>query len=352
MGSTEIIDLRSDTVTVPCAAMRRAMAEAEVGDDVIDVDPTVARLEATIAERLGKEAALFVPSGTMANQIAVRLHCRAGEELICESTSHVYFFEQGAYAQLSGVVAKTLVGDRGVLETGQFEGAVWPSDEHFPRTRLVWIENTHNMGGGTVQPFDTLVQISRWARGRNLALHMDGARLFNAVVASGRGADEWAGLFDTVSVCFSKGLGAPVGSALVGPRELMAEARRHRKLFGGGMRQAGIIAAGALYALEHNVADLEADHAKARRIAQAVAESPHLTLVNGPVETNIVYFRLEGITLRAAELVDRLEKAGVRLLYVDETIRAVTHRDVSMAQVETALSRLTRILDDASRGGR
>ncbi len=338
--SEDVIDLRSDTVTVPSPAMRQVMAAAEVGDDVIDVDPTVARLEAAIASELGKEAALFVPSGTMANQIAVRLHCRPGDELLCEATSHVYYFEQGAYAQLSGVVARPVPGTRGILRLTDLEHLIWPEDEHFVRTRLVWIENTHNMGGGTVQPFDELAATSRWARDRGLRLHLDGARLFNAVVATGRSAHEWAALFDTVSVCFSKGLGAPVGSALVGSRQAMAEARRHRKLFGGGMRQAGVIAAGALYALENHVADLEADHAKARRIAEAVEAAPELVLEQGPVETNIVYFRLARPTLSAAELVEQLEAQGVRLLHVGETIRAVTHRDVSMAQVEQAIERL------------
>ncbi len=347
MATLDVIDLRSDTVTVPDAAMRRAMSEAEVGDDVIDVDPTVARLQQRTAEILGKEAALFVPSGTMANQIAVRLHCRPGDELVCEGTSHVYYFEQGAYAQLSGVAAKTLPGERGVLTCEEFQGSVWPDDEHFVRTKLVWIENTHNMGGGTVQPFDELQRIHDWAGEHGLRLHLDGARLFNAVAATGRSASEWAGLFDTVSVCFSKGLGAPVGSALAGPRELMEEARRHRKLFGGGMRQAGVIAAAALYGLEHHSAALAEDHEKARRLAAAVEASEHLELVNAPVETNILYFRVDRRVIEAPRLVEELEAAGVRLLALGETIRAVTHRDVTMEQVERAIKRLERILEAA-----
>ena len=290
--SNETVDLRSDTVTEPGPAMRQAMMEAEVGDDVIDVDPTVARLQERIAEILGKEAALFVPSGTMANQIAVRLHCRPGDELVCEATSHVYVFEQGAYAQLSGVATKTIPGDEGVLQLEQLEDSVWPDDEHFVRTRLLWIENTHNMGGGRIQPFEVLAELHAWARSNRMRMHLDGARLFNAVVATGRPAAEWAELFDTVSVCFSKGLGAPVGSALAGSKEAMAEARRHRKLFGGGMRQAGVIAAAALFAVEHHIADLAEDHTKAQRLAEAIRGESGLELVSDPVDTNILYFRV------------------------------------------------------------
>ena len=330
------IDLRSDTVTVPTESMRRAMASAEVGDDVIDVDPTVARLEARTAELLGKEAALFVPSGTMANQIAVRLHCRPGDELVCEATSHVYFFEQGAYAQLSGVAAKTIEGRRGILSSDDLRRSIWPNDEHFVRTRLLWIENTHNMGGGTVQPFETLREQTEWARSQELARHLDGARLWNAAAASGIALDRWAGLFDTVSVCFSKGLGAPVGSAIAGARDAINEARRHRKLFGGGMRQAGIIAAGALYALEHHREAIEEDHCNARWLADAIDGDEMMELVNRPVETNIIYFRLRGARITAADFLRRLDAKGVRLLAMGETIRAVTHRDVTADDVQQA----------------
>ena len=259
-----MIDLRSDTVTKPTSAMRAAMAAAEVGDDVIDVDPTVDRLQRMTAEILGKEAAIFMPSGTMTNQVAVRIHCKPGDEFLCEAGCHIFHYEQGAFAQLSGVVARTLQGESGVLRPAQFAGQIRPDNEHLVRTRLVCLENTHNRGAGRVQPYEDVVAICRWAREHGLRTHLDGARLFNAVVASGIPAADWAQHFDTISVCFSKGLGAPVGSALVGSREFIHEARRHRKLFGGGMRQSGIIAAGALHALQYHRERLAEDHEHAR----------------------------------------------------------------------------------------
>ncbi len=240
------IDFRSDTVTKPTPEMRAAMAAAEVGDDVFDEDPTVLKLQRRVAELLGKEAALFVPSGSMSNQIGLRVHCSPGDEFICEAGCHIYNYEQSAYAQLSGLASRTVEGEFGVLRLDQLTNLIRPDNEHQVRTRLVALENTHNRGAGRIQPYDTVVEICTWAHAHGLATHLDGARLFNAVVASGTPAFEWAQHFDTVSVCFSKGLGAPVGSALAGPRDLIAQARRHRKLFGGGMRQAGIIAAGAL----------------------------------------------------------------------------------------------------------
>ncbi len=238
------IDLRSDTVTQPTAAMRHAMATADVGDDVLGADPTAARLEEHVAGLLGKEAAIYMPSGTMTNQIAIRIHCGPGDEFLCDLDCHIYNYEQGAFAQLSGVVAQTVKGDRGAMRWEQLASLVRPDNEHFVRTRLVCLENTHNRGGGKVLPFDDVRQLCDSARAAGIRTHLDGARLFNAVVASGISAAQWAALFDTVSVCFSKGLGAPVGSALVGSRASIQAARRHRKLFGGGMRQCGIIAAG------------------------------------------------------------------------------------------------------------
>lgn len=342
----QVVDLRSDTVTTPDGPMRQAMAVAEVGDDVIDVDPTVAKLQERIAQMLGKEAALFVPSGTMANQIAVRLHCRAGDELVCEATSHIYFFEQGGYAQLSGVVAKTIPGNSGVLTRKDLVEAVWPDDEHFVRTRLLWIENTHNMGGGSIQPFDVLEDLQNWATSHQLSMHLDGARLFNAAVASGRKAHEWASLFDTVSVCFSKGLGAPVGSAIAGTKEQMAIARRHRKLFGGGMRQAGVIAAAALYALENNLDDLVQDHQNAARLGDFIRGEPRLELVTDPIETNMLYFRLIDDQISTDQFVQSLEENGVRTLAVGDTVRAVTHRDVSADQIKQVIARMQRILSE------
>ena len=264
------IDLRSDTVTRPTPGMRRAMAEAEVGDDVFGDDPTIKALEQRTADLMGKEAAVFVPSGTMANQIAVGVHTRPGDEVLCGARSHVYVWEGGGMARLSGVTARTFEGDGGLMSLDDVRDAIRPDDPHYVRTRLVCLENTHNRAGGRVHPMESVAAIARWARGHNLLMHLDGARLMNAVVASGRPAREWAQHFDTVSICFSKGLGAPVGSALAGSGEAIRRARRLRKLFGGGMRQAGILAAAALYALEHHVDRLAEDHANARLLAGRV----------------------------------------------------------------------------------
>lgn len=317
--------------------MRRAMAEAEVGDDVIDVDPTVARLEQRTAEILGKEAAIYMPSGTMTNQVAVRIHCKPGDEFICEAGCHIYNYEQAAYAQLSGVAVRPVEGQFGVLRLEQLVDLIRPENDHHVRTRLVCLENTHNRGAGRIQPYDEVVRITQWARQNGLRTHLDGARLFNAVVATGIPADQWAQHFDTVSVCFSKGLGAPVGSALAGPRDLIREARRHRKVFGGGMRQAGIIAAGALYALEHHRERLAEDHEKAQILAQAIRQTTRLRLVPDTVDTNIVIFEVAAELGTAGDFVARLEQYGVRMLPVSKTrVRAVTHLDVTIEQVQAA----------------
>ena len=332
-----IIDLRSDTVTRPTAAMRAVMAQAEVGDDVIDVDPTAERLQLRTAELLGKESALFMPSGTMANQIAVRLHCRPGDEFLCEAGCHIYNYEQGAFAQLSGVVAHTVEGRYGVMELSQLEGLIRPPNDHLVRTRLVCLENTHNRGAGRIQPYDTVAAIGHWARANGLRMHLDGARLFNAEVATGIPAARWAQHFDTVSICFSKGLGAPIGSALAGPRDLIRDARRHRKLFGGGMRQVGIVAAGALYALEHQRERLADDHAHARILADAIRHSPGLALEPDLVDTNMVIFAVDPTLATAAEFVAALKDQGVLMLpFSVRTIRAVTHLDVDQQQIQHA----------------
>ncbi len=248
-----VLDFRSDTVTRPTPGMRAAMAAAEVGDDVFGDDPSVLRLQSRAAELLGKEAALFVPSGTMANLIAVRLHCRPGDEMICEAGCHIYNYEQGGYAQINNVAVQPVAGESGVMRLEQLTGLARPDNPHFVRTRLVTIENTHNRGGGRIQPYDTVEAICGWARQNGLRSHLDGARLLNAVAATGIAAPRWTRHFDSVSLCFSKGLGAPVGSVLAGPRDLVADGLRHRKVFGGGMRQSGVLAAAALYALDHHV---------------------------------------------------------------------------------------------------
>ncbi len=313
------------------------MAAADVGDDVIDVDPTVQRLQELTAELLGKEAAIFMPSGSMTNQIAVRIHCKPGDEFICETGCHIYNYEQAAFAQLSGVAARTVDGDGGVLQPGQLVGLIRPVNDHLVRTRLVCLENTHNRGAGRIQPYEYVAEICNWAQDHGLRTHLDGARLFNAVVATRIEADRWARHFDTVSVCFSKGLGAPVGSALAGPKEMIQEARRHRKLFGGAMRQAGIIAAGALYALENNIPRLAEDHANAQLLADAIRGIEGLTLTSDTVDTNIIIFRVDPTLGTASEFLARLHSAGVSVLAVSPTqIRAVTHLDVSEEQVRQA----------------
>jgi threonine aldolase len=331
------IDLRSDTVTRPTPGMRTAMAAAEVGDDVFGDDPTVCRLEARISEMLGKEAAVYVPSGTMSNQIGLRVHCGAGDEFLCETNCHILCYEQGAYAQLFGIAAQAIDGDHGILRVEQLMGRIRPNNDHCARTRLVCLENTHNRGAGRVQPYDSVVEICGWAADNGLARHLDGARLFNAVVATGIPAADWAAHFDTVSVCFSKGLGAPVGSALSGPGDLIRQARRHRKALGGGMRQAGIIAAGALYALDHHLERLAEDHKHAQILATAIRQSSGLRLDPDFIDTNIVIFEVDPELGTAAAFCARLRDQGVWMnATAPQRVRAVTHLDVSREQVQHA----------------
>jgi threonine aldolase len=333
---TRMIDLRSDTVTRPTPGMKAAMHAAELGDDVFREDPTVNALEERVAALLGKEAALFVPSGTMSNQIAIKAHTRPGDELLCDSNCHIYVYEGGGPAVLSGVTCRTIDGEFGVLDVSHLEGKVRPLDDHMVRTRLVCLENTHNRGGGRIYPLEKIRAIRTWVKQHNLILHLDGARLWNAIVATGVAAATWAAEFDTVSVCFSKGLGAPVGSALVGPKEFIARARRIRKLLGGGMRQAGVLAAAALYAIENHVERLADDHRNARTIAEAVANTPGLRLP-GEVQTNLIFFEIDQALGTAADVVAKLAEQGVRVLATGpQTIRACTHLDVSAAQAERA----------------
>ncbi|MBY0527627.1 MAG: low-specificity L-threonine aldolase [Gemmataceae bacterium] len=331
------IDLRSDTMTRPTPAMRDAMHIAEVGDDVFNEDPTVNRLQERVAALLGKEAALFVPSGTMSNQICIKAHTQPGDEMLCDVSCHVYVYEAGGPAVLSGVTCRTIDGDYGVLDVTQLEGKVRPDNEHLVQTRIVCLENTHNRGGGRIYPLEKTEAVSRWARKHGLIMHLDGARLWNAIVAAGVPAAEWGKHFDSVSVCFSKGLGAPVGSALVGSREFVAKCRRIRKLFGGGMRQAGVLAAAALYAMDHHVERLAEDHRNARVLAQAVAATHGLRLDPEDVETNIVYFHIDPELGSAKDVASTLRQRGV-LVHptAPQTIRMCTHLDVSAAQAERA----------------
>ena len=332
-----MIDLRSDTVTKPTSAMLAAMFAAEVGDDVFGEDPSINQLEVETAKFLGKEAALYVPSGTMANQIAVRLHCRPGEEILCEQNSHVILWEGGGPAALSGVTCRGLPGEFGVLTLNDLKDQPRPSDIHNVQTKLIWIENTHNRGGGTITSIDTLRAIREWSLSHGLKLHIDGARLWNAAVATGVPMKEWCREADTVSVCFSKGLGAPVGSAIVGDKETITQARRIRKLFGGAMRQAGFIAEACRYALHHHVERLADDHRNAQIIADAVRSTPGLTLVPDRVETNLIWMEVDPSVGTPAEVAARWHEQGVAVAPLGgRTIRAVTHLDVSTKDCERA----------------
>jgi len=327
------IDLRSDTVTRPSPAMREAMAQAEVGDDVYGEDPTVNRLQALAAARLGKEAALFVPSGTMANQIALRTLTEPGDSALASRDAHMVLYESGGAAALAGVQLVE-IGERGSFDADTVRQAVYPADDHFPRTRAVLVENTHNRSGGRIFPFERLERVCRAARELRLALHMDGARLWNAVAATGIDAARWAAPFDTVSFCLSKGLGAPVGSLVVGSQALVERAHRFRKQLGGGMRQAGILAAAGIFALEHNTKRLADDHAHARRLAAGLAELPGVS-VPEPPESNIVLFQ----RANAAAWSSALRARGVLVNPVArDALRAVTHLDVGPDEIDAALA--------------
>ena len=294
---------------------------------------------------LGKEEAVFVPSGTMANQISVRLHCSPGDEMICEAGSHLYNYEQGAFAQLSGVVAKPIPGDDYVLKLEHLLSEVRPEDDHFARTRLVCLENTHNRGGGRVHPYDDVVKICEFAHAHGIRCHLDGARLFNAVIASGRNAREWCRHFDTVSVCFSKGLGAPIGSAVAGNSDDIKRARRHRKMLGGGMRQVGVIAAAALFAIDHHIDRLAEDHAHAKLLAQTLRGLDGVRVTPELTETNIVFWDLDDRWPSAKEVVHALSELGVKVLAEgDRTLRAVTHLGIRSDAAEYACDALRHVL--------
>lgn len=332
-----MIDLRSDTVTRPSQGMRQAMYEAEVGDDVYGEDPTVNRLQERVAALLGMEGALFVPSGTMANQICVHVLTEPGDEVILERGSHVFNYESGAAGLLSGVQLHPLEGNRGRLAPAQVEAAIRPDMDVLPRSRVVSVENTANKAGGVVYSLDQIQAIAGVARSHDLHLHLDGARLWNAATALDVEEREIAAPFDVAWVALSKGLGAPVGSVLAGPSSLIDVARRTRKQFGGGMRQAGILAAAGLYAIEHHRPQLDEDHEKAKRLAEGLAEIPAFEIDPAQVETNIVIFEVK--TASAAEVIETLQEKGLLLTpFGPNTIRATTHRDVSGEDVDEALS--------------
>jgi len=338
------IDFRSDTVTKPTDAMRAAMARAEVGDDVFGEDPTVNRLQEVVAELLGKEAALFVPSGTMGNQISLGTLAGPGDEIICDAAAHCISFEGGALAALWGVQARTVVAPRGLLDPADVEALIRPAASHYPRTRVIEIENTHNRGGGAVYPLARVQALAALAKARGLHLYVDGARLWNACAATGVSPADYVAGASLVSTCLSKGLGAPVGSVVAGSKALVTEAHRLRKRLGGGMRQAGILAAAGLHALEHHRARLPEDHENARRLGEAVANLPGARLLH-PVDTNLVFAIFEGQS--AADLARRFAAAGVLCLPEGsrpDLIRFITHLHITRADVDEAAARLSRAL--------
>lgn len=340
-----ISDFRSDTVTKPTPAMRAAMAAAEVGDDVLDGDPTVQRLEAKAAEWLGKERALYVPSGTMANQVAIGVWTRPGDELIADRGAHILCYEGGALGFLHGVQSVTLTSDRGRLDPAEVVTATRPEYVHCPRTALLAVEQTHMGSGGCVVPLEHLQTLRAVATKRGLPIHMDGARLGNAVAASGVPAAEYAACVDSVSICLSKGLGAPVGSIVAGSSDFVEQAIRVRKRLGGWMRQAGILAAAGLIALEDGLARLQDDHALARDLAARLDRFEGLSCPPAEIETNLAIVQVSHPDFDAAELAARLEEEGVRVLALSPTsLRFVTHRDVTVADVERLETALKTIL--------
>jgi threonine aldolase len=337
----KVIDLRSDTVTKPTPAMRQAMAQADVGDDVFGEDPTVNRLQARAAELFGREAALFVPSGVMGNQIAIKVHTQPGDEVILEEASHIFNSEMAMMAAFSGVIPRPIPSERGWLRWEQIEPAIRPKVYYYAQTRLICLENTHNFKGGGVYPLEWAREIIEKAHERGLAVHLDGARIFNAAVATGRSVKELTEGFDSVMFCLSKGLGAPVGSMLVGSAEFVEKARRVRKMLGGGMRQVGVLAAAGLYALEHHIERLAEDHENAQLLAQALREISEVRLE--PVETNIVIFELAETP--AEKLIAELKKRNILALAIGpRRVRLVTHLDVSRADVLLAAQALREIL--------
>ncbi len=343
--TNDAIDLRSDTVTKPTAAMRQVMAGAEVGDDVLGDEPTVNRLQEKAAALLGKEAAVYVPSGTMANLCGVCSQTQHGDEIIAHSESHFYFYETGGFAALAGCSVRFVPGRRGLFGPEVIEPNVRPNQIHFPRTSLVVIENTHNRGGGSIWPVDQVCAVCDKAHELGLRVHMDGARLMNACIALGVEPTAFTQHVDTVSMCFSKGLGAPVGSVLAGNEQTIQVARRFRKMFGGAMRQSGVIAAAAIYALDHHVKRLAEDHANARNFARLLAKVPGIVLDAGEIETNMVFFDVDSKWGAGEKFARLLEREGVRMFATGpQRLRAVFHLDVSAEQTSHAAEIIRGIL--------
>jgi len=340
----QIIDLRSDTVTKPSKAMRQVMANAEVGDDVFGDDPTVNLLQEKVAAMLGKQAALFVPSGTMANLIAILTHTNPGDEVIMEKESHTFNYEVGGAAALAGIQINPLVGDRGILEKDQIEKAIRMPNVHIPQTKLICLENTHNRGSGAIYPLEKIWLISELAKEKGLKMHLDGARIFNASVASGIEVKEYAQYFDSLTFCFSKGLGAPVGSIITGTKEFIQKAHRYRKMLGGGMRQVGILAAAAIYALDNNIKRLAEDHRHARMLADELNKIAGFKVNPDHVETNIVVFDVSNSAFSVNEVVQKMQDNGVLLVPFGATlVRAVTSLAVSSEEIEKTIEIFSRL---------
>ncbi|MDD5361965.1 MAG: low-specificity L-threonine aldolase [Ignavibacteria bacterium] len=330
------IDLRSDTVTRPSKGMREAMFNAEVGDDVFGEDPTVNRLQEKCADISGKEKALFVPTGCMGNQLAIKSHTFQGDEVICEAEAHIFNYETGAPAIISNVQMVTIPGTNGVMKLDDIKKRVRTKEYYFPLSRLICFENTHNRGGGTIQPIENIKEISAYAHENGIKVHMDGARIFNAYVETGIPVKEYASYCDSISFCFSKGLGAPVGSILCGDAEFIAKAHKWRKILGGGMRQSGILAAAALYALENNVERLKEDNNKAKYFAKEISLIPRVKIDLNSVHTNMVMFEIDG--MERSEFLNRMKEKGILFSAGTTTsIRVVFHLDVSTAEVEEAV---------------
>lgn len=341
-----MIDLFSDTRTLPSREMRQAMFDAEVGDDMSGLDPTVNRLEAMLGEMFGKEAAVFGCSATQTNQMGVRAHCRAGDELLIHEAGHIANYEAGGPAVLSAVTVRTIPeGDWGMLDLEQLEGKIRADDQHLCPTTLVCIENTTNAGGGKAYPLEKLHRVSNWAKENGLKVHMDGARLFNAIVAQGYTAKDMGECCDTISICFSKGLGCPMGSALVGSTEEIRSARRSRKLFGGALRQSGVVAAAAIYALENNIERMADDHANAKLFAESIADIDGVQINTDDIETNLVFFHIDPAIGTAANVSARLKEHGVNIGAMGpQRMRACTHLDISSKDVVQAAGVLRECL--------
>ena len=339
-----VSDFRSDTVTLPTPEMREAMANAPLGDDVLGTEPTATKLEQMTAALLGKEAGLFVPSGTMGNQIAIALHCKPGDELICEFGAHTYNNESGALARIAQAQVRPVHGKLGVMDPAEVERLIRPQNIHNPRTALITVENTHNAAGGTVIPHENVLALAEIAKRRGLKYHLDGARLWNAHVATGLSLAEMCAPFDTISVCLSKGLCAPVGSVVVGSQEEIERGRYLRKQLGGGMRQSGLLAACGIVGITKMIARLKDDHANAKRLAEGLSELPGVELDLSSVHTNIVYFGVSGREGEFDGWLKRLEAQGVLAMYLGNRWRLVTHHDVDSSDVDRALAAWRGIL--------